>query len=257
MATVNVANWAEFVEAVAVAGDTVVLPNGDRWDMNVIAPEGVSGDITVACEKIVGNGTMIMNGHFYGSFQVSGTEIDDLHVISFLADRLIQNSSTPTYNRCMFSGLISGGGRVIATGDATWNRCAVNVESQSTNASTSGSDVFTGTIQYCRIIYHAANIGIIRFAGFSNSEFVFYCPQCTKIYVEQLVNCTIRGNLPLCTYVGYYSYKYGSSTNIVNTSDLAEGAQLRFTALVGVTDEQMKDASYLDSLGFPIGGEEE
>ena len=95
------------------------------------------------------------------------------------------------------------------------------------NASTSGSDVFTGTIQYCRIIYHAANIGIIRFAGFSNSEFVFYCPQCTKIYVEQLVNCTIRGNLPLCTYVGYYSYKYGSSTNIVNTSDLAEGAQLR------------------------------
>ena len=257
MATVNVTNWAEFVDAVAVSGDTVVLPQGDRWDMNTIAPEGVTGNITVACEKIVGNGTMIMNGHFYGSFQVSGTEIDDLHIISFLSEVLIQNSNTPTYDRCMFSGLIANSGRLVATGNATWNRCAVNVESQSTNNAASGQDVFTGTVNYCRIIYHAANIGTIRFSGFSNSEFVFYCPQCTKIYVEQLVNCTIRGSLSACTYVGYYSYKYGSSTNIVNMDDLAEGAQLKFTALVGVTDTQMKDASYLASLGFPIGGDDE
>ena len=257
MAEVEARNWQEFVEAVAVSGDTVILPEGERWDMNEIAPEGVTGNIPVNCAKIVGNGTSIWNGHFYGSFQVSGTEIEDFHFINFLADRLIQNSNAPTYNRCMFSGLISGGGRVIATGDATWNRCAANVESQSTNDSASSHDVFTGTVSYCRIIYHAANIKRIRFTGFSNCEFVLYAPQCTTIYVEQLVNCTIRGNLSTCTYVGYYSYKYGSSTNIVNMDDLAEGAQLRFTALVGVTDAQMNDAAYLSSVGFPIGGDDE
>ncbi len=257
MAEVHVRNWAEFVEAVAVAGDIVILPTAERWGMNVIAPEGITGNIPVNCAKIEGNGTAIMNGHFYGSFQVSGTEINDLHFISYLADLFIRNSNSPAYNRCMFSGLISNGGRLIATGNAIWNRCAVNVESQSSNASSLDYDIFSGTVSYCRIIYHAANIVAIRFSGFSNSEFVFYCPQCAAIYVEELVNCTIRGNLSACTYCGYVSYKYGSYTNIVNMSDLAEGAQLRFTALVGVTDEQMKDAAYLASIGFPIGGGDE
>ncbi len=254
MATVNVQNWSEFVEAVAVAGDTVVLPEAERWDMNVIAPEGVTGNIAVNCAKIIGNGTAIWNGHFYGAFQVSGTQIEDFHIVNFLASGLIQNSNSPSYDRCMFSGLLLGENRLFALGNAAWNRCSVNIESQSTNRSAIGNDVFTGTMSYCRIIYHASNIGTIRFDGFSNSEFVLYAPQCTKIYVEKLKNCTMRGNLSACTYVGYYSYKYESLINVVNTDDLADGATLMFTELVGVTDAQMKDAAYLASIGFPIGG---
>ena len=118
-----------------------------------------------------------------------------------------------------------------------------------------GYDIFTGTMSYCRIIYHASNIDTIRFLNFSNSEFVLYAPQCTRIYVEILKNCTMRGNLSACTYVGYYSYQYESLTNVVNTDDLADGATLRL--FVGVTDEQMKDAAYLASIGFPIGGGDE
>lgn len=254
MAEVHVSSWSEFVEAVAVAGDTVVLPVAERWDMNVIAPEGVTGNIPVNCSKIIGNGTSIWNGHFYGEFQVSGTQIEDFHIVNFLASILIRNLSSPSYNRCMFSGLLLGENRLFALENAAWNRCSVNIESQSTNNSAVGNDVFTGTMSYCRIIYHASNIDTIRFDGFSNSEFVLYTPQCTKIYVEELKNCTIRGNLSACTYVGYYSYKYESLTNVVNTDDLADGAALMFTELVGVTDSQMKDSAYLASIGFPIGG---
>lgn len=254
MAEVHVSNWSEFVEAVAVAGDTVIMPEAERWDMNVIAPEGITEGITVNCAKIVGNGTSIWNAHFYEHITVSGTEITDLHFINFLSNKILFNvSNNPSFDRCMFSGLLTTN-RILSTGEASWNRCAANIESQSDNNSASGSDGFGGTCTFCRIIYHAANIRTLRFAHLSNCEFVLYAPQATKIYAEYLINCTIRGNLSACTYAGYYSYKYNSDTNIINMDDLAEGAELKYTALVGVTDSQMKDAAYLASVGFPIGG---
>ena len=252
MATVNVHNWAEFVEAVAVAGDTVIMPEAERWDMNVIAPEGISEGITVNCAKIVGNGTSIWNAHFYERIAVSGTEITDLHFINFLSNKILFDTSNNTaFERCMFSGLL-GSNRLLATGNVRWNRCSANVESQSDNSGASGQDVFGNSCTYCRIIYHVANIGIIRFSTVTNCEFILYAPQATKVYIESINSTTIRGNLSSCTYVGYYSNKYGSAGNVVNTDDLADGAELKIVA--GVTDAQMKDAAYLASVGFPIGG---
>ena len=38
MATVQVSDWSEFMTAIAVAGDTVVLPENAEWDMNEMHP---------------------------------------------------------------------------------------------------------------------------------------------------------------------------------------------------------------------------
>lgn len=252
MAEVHVSNWAEFVDSVAVSGDTVILPDAERWDMNDIAPEGVSGNIPVNCSKILGNGTQILNGHFYGAFQVAGTEIDDLHIINFLGGASLA-TGTGVFERCMISGLSSG---AVPLWGASWNRCAFNIETQY------ASDVWAvaGACSYCRIIFHAANAtGATvqsRNSAKTNCEIILYMPVAQTIYLENMQYCTVRGNMQSCRTIGRYQTEYSSVCPIVNIDNLSSGANVK-SNMIGVTDAQMKDASYLQSIGFPIGGDEE
>lgn len=253
MATVNVTNLAEFIEAVAVSGDTVILPENERWDMNQIAPEGVTGNIPVNCAKIIGNNTVIMNGRFYGTFQVDGTEIEDFHIINYFCDS-VTISGTGKYERCMFSGLSASGISIPIYG-TSFDRCAFNVETQA------DGNVWAvdGVCRYCRIILHAAlatgfDVSSRRYEK-TNCEIVVFVPQATYLYFGNAKNCTVRGNMQGCGYIGKYDYDY-SQNAIVNTSDLAEDANVE-SPLIGVTDTEMKDAAYLQSIGFPIGGGDE
>lgn len=253
MADVEVMNWQEFVEAIAVSGDTVILPDGERWDMNEIAPEGITEGITVKCAKIVGNGTSIWNGRFYEPFQVDGTEISDLHLINYYSDSAMI-SGTGKYERCMISGLSSARVALPLTG-TSWNRCSFNVEVQSTG----GAWAVSGSCTFCRIILHAANATgttvQARNAAKTNCEIILYMPQATIIYLENLQYCTVRGNMHSCGTIGRYATEHTSLYPIVNTDDLADGANVK-SNLIGVTDAQMQDAAYLASVGFPIGGDE-
>lgn len=253
MAEVHVQNWAEFVEAVAVSGDTVILPEAERWDMNEIAPEGVLESIPINCAKIIGNGTSIWNGRFYDTFQVDGTEIEDFHIINYFCDDVAINGNG-IYKRCMFSGLSASGISIPIWGEA-FDRCSFNVETQ-VQGSVWAVD---GVLTYCRIILHAAlatgfDVSARRSLK-TNCEIVAYVPQAPYLFFGNAVNCTLRGNMQSCTNIGKYDYDYSQNT-IVNISDLAEGATVE-TPLIGVTDAQMKDAAYLASIGFPIGGGDE
>lgn len=248
---VHISNWNEFVSAVAVAGDTVILPEAERWDLNEIAPEGVQGNIPINCTKIIGNGTSIWNGRFYGTFQVDDTEISDLHIINYYSDN-ITISGTGNYERCMISGLTAEGIAMPLLG-ASWNRCSFNVEVQGSGEAWAVG----GACTYCRIILHAARASgtnvTARSAIKKNCEIILYMPAAPYLYMAKLQNCTIRGNLTACGYIGKYDYDYDSAATIVNTDDLADGCDVA-NNLIGVTDAQMKDASYLASIGFPIGG---
>lgn len=251
MAEVHVNSWAEFVDAVAVAGDTVILPEAERWDMNEIAPEGITEGIPVNCAKIVGNGTSIWNGRFYEPFQVDGTEISDLHLINYYSDSRII-SGTGNYERCMISGL-SGATVGVPIWGTSWHRCSFNVEVQYAG----GAWAVSGSCTFCRIILHAANATgttvQARNAAKTNCEIILYMPLATIIYLENLQYCTVRGNMQSCGTIGRYATEYTSLYPIVNTDDLADGANVK-SNLIGVTDAQMKDAAYLASVGFPIGG---
>ena len=90
MATVNVSNWAEFVSAIQVAGDTVVCPENAVWDMNEILPYGLDSAYTATCAKIEGRGTTIKNLHAAQGFILfSGNDTlqsDKLHVENFIVD---------------------------------------------------------------------------------------------------------------------------------------------------------------------------
>ena len=94
-----------------------------------------------------------------------------------------------------------------------------------------------------------------RNAAKTNCEIILYMPQATIIYLENLQYCTVRGNMHSCGTIGRYATEHTSLYPIVNTDDLADGANVK-SNLIGVTDAQMQDAAYLASVGFPIGGDE-
>ena len=89
MAQVNVTNLADFIAAVAVAGDTVVCPDGADWDANDTYPDGYSGDIAWNA-SVRGNGTTIRNLHIYGFFaanSASSPNISSLHIKDLIGSR--------------------------------------------------------------------------------------------------------------------------------------------------------------------------
>jgi len=253
MAEVHVSNWNEFVAAIAVAGDTVILPEAERWDLNEIAPEGVTGNIPVNCAKIEGNGTSIWNGRFFGAFQVDDTEVEDFHIINYFCDN-VTIAGTGSFSRCTFSGLSASSVSIPITG-MSFHRCSFNLEIQA------GGGVWAvdGVCTYCRIILHAALASNLDVASRRNTktncEIILYMPNAPYIYFGNAVNCTVRGNMQAASYFGKYDYDHSQAT-IVNSSDLGENATVA-TPLIGVTDTEMKDAAYLQSIGFPIGGGDE
>ncbi len=60
MAEVTVSTWPEFVSAVAVAGDTVIVPPGTVWDFNDISPQGLASTVYLFA-NVKGNGLVIRN----------------------------------------------------------------------------------------------------------------------------------------------------------------------------------------------------
>jgi hypothetical protein len=80
MAEVYVNSWQDFVTAIGVAGDTVILPEEAEWDMNEILPYGLQSNITFACNKIDGRGTRIKNLNLNSYvFQYSEQDIKIIH----------------------------------------------------------------------------------------------------------------------------------------------------------------------------------
>lgn len=284
MATVQVNSWADFVQAVAVTGDTVVCPEGAIWDMNEIAPEGVA-KVTIACDEIQGNGLEIKNlvstGGFYIEKAGGTTSAKAAVLISGLSMHNIlgyggtnysgtvgfiyaAKNQAVTIRQCSFSGIFSNAVHRFFLADESsgsnqgyiYNELsAVNVELQSNSA-----QIYRGYVTFngSRVTLHLPNISGTLELGTSvsnmieiNNEFVVYAPGATQITLRNCSASIVRGNLAACTSItgGNVSaisiYSTDSAPNISNPP----------TTIKGVTDEQMKDASYLRSIGFIIGTE--
>lgn len=283
MATVNVANWSEFVAAVGVAGNTVVCPEDAMWDMNQITPEGV-GKITIACNEIQGNGLEIKNlvstGGFYiekaggttsakAAVLISGLSIHNIlgyggtnysGTVGFIY--AAKNQAT-TIRQCSFSGIFSNAVHRFFLADESigsnqgyiYNELsAVNVELQSNSA-----QIYRGYVTFngSRVTAHLPNISGTLPLGTTaniietNNEFVTYAPGVTQITLRNCAASIVRGNLSACT-----SITGGNESAIsIYSTDSAPNISNPPATIKGVTDEQMKDASYLRGIGFIIGTE--
>ena len=263
MATVNVTSWAQFVQAIAVSGDTVVLPSGELWDMNEIAPEGVSDNIPIRCAVINGNNTEIRNLHIFGKFVVyNNLEMNDVifkNIVSENTAFIDQSSSqrTITMNRCIITGLTGLNTIGFIYGPVTASRCTFNVDL----TPSTGSEIYLVrnlfAATYCRIsakfpqytgrLQLYASVGGIKYCYVN-----IFAPATTQIYSYMFSGCVVTGNYgnAFDAQPGSYRPAFVSVYDVAAFSDeFVPGADY----FKPVTQSQLYDASYLASIGFPIG----
>lgn len=264
MAEVSVNSWSEFVTAIGVAGDTVILPEEAEWDMNTILPYGLQSNITFACKKIDGRGTRIKNLNL-NNYRFVYAEQDVKVIHNLLVTDWIGTSywfelrCGSEWFRCAISGITSYES-IIYNQHAYGNNavkmasCSINVES-SANLFRITSD--GAEYKYCRIEAHAPNSseGQIGNGNYFCCELVFYAPNATgyfSVYGFKNGNL-LRGNLKSIPAISSSLAPWEGLTSVYSIDTFDDTVTSPFPQnFVPCTEDQLKDAAYLRSLGFPI-----
>ena len=259
MADITVATFAEFRTAAAQYENTIICPEGAVWDMSEVDPDNTITSFEIN-SNITGNNTEIRN--FRGRIScANGVTIHSLHIINLLCE--IWNSD--------FAGAIFTGDKTwlatmeqcrisIATGSIVKNamynicikKCAVNLQMAYAGACNPlGSYQGLGNDFYNRVLINAPNATSFEYTELKRSEIIINAPLANSISTA-MQNCTVRGNMPNVTA--------SSSSSAYNPfSVISATAAPNFPESSGyikkVTDAQMRDAAYLQSIGFVIGTE--
>lgn len=264
MADVHVNNWPEFLTEIGKSGNVVHLPENAVWDMNKIAPSGISGEIMIACSGIRGHGTRIKNLHLSGFFRISVQSIfiQDLFLTDMIADR--PNSSYPAvfwgnvyFIGCAISAIVSGGYYSLVHYTTNYSeyfaeKCSIYIESA--NSGFSLYSMGSKGSKYCRLELHAPNSTNGNGLGYClYCECVAYIPNATaltSIYFEG--GCTVRGNMKQAQEASWVG-TWDGAVSVYDVDMVGEGYTPRYPQyFVACTDEQLKNPEYLRSKGFPI-----
>ena len=266
MATVNVNSWQEFLTAIAVSGDTVVLPEEAVWDANDFAPLGVLDDINWECETVEGRGTIIRNIHLYAKIiRGSGYQyVNDLHLLDFIAD------GEPTYGGlfegdyffkgCKISGILTNGYRWLIRNPSNVNkyildRCSINLEFQKETTGSIGiSDTPCNGSIYSRVQIKAPNAGDITHQPMEYCEVVYYYSNASNKFASfYYTGCTVRGNFQGMQTTESWAGSWSGANSVYCIESFPAGYTPKYPAnFIGVTDAQLKDPAYLRNIGFPI-----
>lgn len=277
-------NWEDFVTAIGTADAYVEFPDGGGViDLNDIAPTGIP-EISVSCKSIKGNDWIIRNlyckGHAgfitqYGKY----VSIDRLHFLNFYFDdegkavnkgTVFGNSGDDRqgyyFYECQFSGIMNctyynsdvyeRNGLFVQ--DNYWLkcrliRCSINVKLDGYAVLLNGSTYIheDNRVEYCNI----------KVSGNSPAWTIDGDYRNCLISGDSVATAfdVIRGsanfNVINVDFSGADSFNCtgrSDAINLIDTDLLPSGATIG-TGFVGVTTEQLHDATYLASLGFPIG----
>lgn len=269
MATVSVASWAEFVEAIAVSGDTVVCPENAVWDANDFAPNWLDDEIQWNCAEVRGNGTIIRNLHMRGIFytSVNTTQyIRDLHFLDFIADGVREQSGI-FYGKfafvgCKLTGILATNYRFLVrctgfdSNTFSFDKCSLNVEF-ATNMGIWPHEGLGAGFRYSRIQIKAANtIAIIILHYCQYCEVVLYIPNASDTFSSKMfLGCTVRGNFHSIP-ADSASWGWSGANSVYCNEDFPAGWTPSYPQnFIGVTDAQLRNPQYLRSIGFPISAE--
>lgn len=261
MATVQVNSWADFVQAVAVSGDTVICPENAIWDMNEIAPEGIAG-FSVNCASIQGNGTGIKNLRVQSSITLNGGDavqtIESLHMTNFVSESgsffgAAGSASLHTvFEGCKFSGLLPQNAQyfcVVAAHPTDFLQCSFAIEFGYNNPWYATQITQNGAIKYCRMHIQLPN-GALFYPNASWSYVRIDCPAMQMLHLGGAVANVYDGDLPQLTNAIGDATTYPSIYNKDSMPQFSGAANV-----IGVTEAQLRDPDYLSSIGFPIGVE--
>lgn len=263
MADVVVNSWTEFLQAIQVSGDTVICPDSAVWDMNELEPDGHIGTIQFNCTTVYGHNTTIKNLKYDGQIKFRGgfQLVSDLHWENVLSNSMGDNAcfhkdgSLGQMTLCKISGFftMSNGSRAIdpISGFKLY-RCGINLESPI------GGFNLPAKMEYTNFLAQLPNAGAIYVYGgrgtpgmghyFSN--IVTVAPNVVEDYSPAFADgCVFRGRKERLTSFG--TPCDNTYMNLYCTTDMQ--AMQNSQGVTGVTEEQLRDASYLQSIGFPIG----
>ncbi len=227
------ATWSEFVTAVGKSGVYVSLPEGGGvFDMNEIAPEG-GIKVTFSCIKIDGNGWSIENSFNINFLATSyNARIHDLNFLNFYInkDENLFECNDTSFDNCKFSGIIAT--NYIPFYKVYLNRCSINCQ-------------FIGNTQ----------------------SFLSSYSECTFCNILLDHSKTTRTSISMNLNGDYNFYEHRIKDGVTRTPTINGKANIWHESSTGglitdtegnsheVTEEQLKNAAYLRSIGFPIAGE--
>lgn len=248
-------SWDEFISAIKVSNAYVDCPENQIWDMNDVAPSGITYTTEVKAYNIKGNGLKIRNlRHTVAILKFTmPTSVFNFSDITF--DNLYSSSPIFTFtisyvdsrNRINFSDVVINGigsssyliGTINFYPLLYFTRCGINIESHNGALFQRAYTNMTDT--------HLMFKGL----KFDNSP--------DRDYSHVFNNCLIEGSFDKIDYIS-------GSSNIINAECASIGNGIGSLNIINkdkcqsypdislaVTTEQLKDADYLRSLGFPIG----
>lgn len=261
-------NYPDFVTAAETDQAYVEFAPNTKIDMNSVSPLGV-GQLTLKCRSIDGKGSEITNlicsDNNFIYFDRSGKlcDISHLELTNFKCERTLIycNSGSLTFKECIFSGISLG------------QSSSYTVIEADASSSSNASLVFTADNLGCALTIDAPDMSfcngyVSHCPSFYNCNLkincnaLVYSPNISNsIYLE---NSYLSGNINYCNQiqgknsvintisnsVTVYSPLSVQHKHILVNSDKAESVDQYFDS---VTSEQMRDAEYLQSIGFPIG----
>ncbi len=226
------ATWDEFVTAVGKSGVYVSLPEGGGvFNMNEIAPEG-GLTIRIKCAEINGNDWEINNSY---NIQFNAADYDTivnkLHFLNCYSNmgRNMFRFNSCNVAECKFSG-VQAGNSVRLFDSGTFRRCSFNFKFiENSFALLSNLKLY-----FCKVtIDHSDST-----STYGEDENMYYY----NCFFEHKTNANNRK----LYFAGNSSILHSDAGNYILS---ASGAK------VSVTEDQLKDAAYLRSIGFPIAGE--
>lgn len=265
MADVYVNSWSEFVTEIGKSGNVVHLPENAVWDMNEIAPSGVSGEIRIACSAIRGHGTRIKNLHLSGFFRVTAQyiTINDLFLTDMIADEPSSSYPAVFWGNVFFVGstisaIVSDGYyelvRYTTNYDAYFaEKCSIYLEA--TGSSFTLYSMGSNGSKYCRLELHAPNSTNGGGLGdCSYCECVAYIPNATGVSSADFRGgCTVRGNMKQVASENSWVGNWDAAVSVYDIDMFGDGYTPKYPQFfIACTDDQLKDPEYLRSKGFPI-----
>lgn len=245
-------NWTDFVTAVGTSDAYVEFVENTVIEMNEVARTGIGSAINIQCTQLDGKNSTIRNLYLTDNanlyFQKANAIIKNFTISNVRRDgtsgSFLHFSQTATFNNCVITGSF-GGESVISGVKSYFQSCAITAQVQDCN--------FAKSTYYDNRCPNFIN-SIVKTSG------VVTTTGNAQIFIE---NSLIKGVLPATTI-------YRSNTSIidcvvpddtalrvtngkayVNSDKFGEGVTTTNCTLL--TDEQLQDAEYLASVGFPIG----
>lgn len=286
MAVIVVHNWSEFITAVGTSGaevefpkslvrttDTSVDPNklytdadgvvqtnvqpSDLanlyentfiLDANDYAPEGLTSNIVFACADFNGYGGRITNLNFGASYYFSGSNSPKIENTAFM--NLISNADRLFYNFKLEKIIVSAS----LNDDYTTIFMFCDLDQCSAYLTTLNKTTHTGLWYFTSTVNNTQNCRItidydsVTFWLYHSTNF-YLKGSVTQLALDRhnaygVVDCNVATSV-------YGGENWGNDGIILVNSDKV-GGSISAQYAVGVTTAQLKDASYLSSIGFPI-----